>query len=458
MKKSAGIVLSVCLLVLLLNSVGALSVSKIDKGSVLIAELNNPAVFDFTVTNPDAQENAQIYTLVGIPVTPDKSFTLYSGNTTFEVRATPPPELRKNSGFLTFEYQIKGEPSGIFIDTLRAKIVPLKEVLDISAERLSPADSDAIILVRNMENTYIQDLSLKVSSPLFDSTQKVSLKPYEVVKVHVPFDHEVVKTLAAGTYVLNADVDLQGVKQHWEGVLSYVEKKDVSVSESNKGFIIRTTSVTKTNDGNVPESVSVEIKKDILSRLFTLFSVEPQSSQRSGFFVTYTWDKRLEPSSSLTVNATTNYTLPLVFLILIIVIAVFVSMVLRTNVTLHKRVSFVKTRGGEFALKVRLHLKANKYVENISVVDRLPGMTVLYDQFGIRPDKIDPASRRLIWKVQRLNAGEERVFSYIVYSKIKVVGRFELPSAIALFERDGKTQEVTSNRTFFVSETMNHPA
>ncbi len=455
MKRSVVVMFSICMLFVTFFSVGAIEVSKIDKGSVLIAELDNPAVFDFTVTNLEKAEKAQIYNLLGIPMTPEETFELKKGDTSFEVRAYPPKEFRKNSGYLNFEYQIKGDDSGIFSDTLRVKVVPLKEVLEVSSERLSPADKDAVILVRNKENTYIQDLSLKLSSPLFDSSQKVSLKPYEVIKVRVQFDREIVKSLSAGAYVLNADVELQGVKQHWEGVLNYVEKKDILESTSSEGFVIRKISVARTNEGNVPESVRIEIKKDIISRLFTLFSIEPQTSQRDGFFVTYTWDKQLDPSSSLTVTATTNYTLPLVFLILVISIAVFVSMVLRTNVTVNKRVSFVKTRGGEFALKIRLHLKANKYVENIQIIDRLPGMTVLYDQFGIKPDKIDAATRRLIWKVQRLNAGEERVFSYIVYSKIKVMGRFELPSAVAIFERDGKTQEVTSNRTFFVSDTMN---
>jgi len=448
MKKSS-VILALGFSILLLQVVAAISVNEEDKGSVLIAELENPAVFEFTINNPGASEIAEIYTLIGVKMLPDRSFEIPSGNSTLEVRAYLPSSLRKNIGFLNFEYQIKGEKSG----TLRVKIVQLKDVLDISSERLSPADKAAVVLVRNKENTFIEGLSLKLSSPLFDSVQKISLKPYEVVKVRIPFDQETVKSLSAGAYVLNADAEFQGVKQHWEGVLNYVEKKDISEIKSTEGFVIRKTAISQTNEGNVPENVRIEMTKDVLSRLFTIFSFEPQTSERSGFFVTYSWEKRLEPSSSLTVTATTNYTLPLVFLVLIIAIAVFVTMVMRTNVTLHKRVSFVKTKGGEFALKVRLHLKANKYVENIQIIDRLPGMTVLYDQFGIKPDKIDPATRRLIWKVDRLNAGEERVFSYIVYSKIKVVGRFELPSAAAIFERDGKAQEVSSNRTFFVNET-----
>jgi hypothetical protein len=77
----------------------------------------------------------------------------------------------------------------------------------------------------------------------------------------------------------------------------------------------------------------------------------------------------------------------------------------------------------------------------------------LYEKFGIRPDKIDAATKRLFWNIERLNSGEERVYSYIIYSKLNVVGRFELPSATAIYQREGKTEQVLSNRTFFVAET-----
>ena len=69
------------------------------------------------------------------------------------------------------------------------------------------------------------------------------------------------------------------------------------------------------------------------------------------------------------------------------------------------------------------------------------------------PDKIDPATKRLFWNLDRLNAGEERIYSYIIFSKVRVVGRFELPAATAVYLREGKTENVLSNRAFFVSET-----
>ena len=79
-------------------------------------------------------------------------------------------------------------------------------------------------------------------------------------------------------------------------------------------------------------------------------------------------------------------------------------------------------------------------------------MAKLYEQFGRKPDKIDEQTRRLIWDISHLNKGEERVYSYIFYSKVRTVGRFELPSAIVLFEQDGEKREVWSNKTYFVSE------
>ena len=120
---------------------------------------------------------------------------------------------------------------------------------------------------------------------------------------------------------------------------------------------------------------------------------------------------------------------------------------------MNKKVCLVKTKGGEFALKVSINVKARKHIDNIQVVDRLPMMTKLYEKFGRHPDRIDEASKRLFWNIPRLNKSEERIFSYIIYSKVRAIGRFELPPAMAIFEKDGEQHEVLSNRAFFVSET-----
>ncbi|MCA9485915.1 MAG: hypothetical protein KC506_03665, partial [Nanoarchaeota archaeon] len=82
----------------------------------------------------------------------------------------------------------------------------------------------------------------------------------------------------------------------------------------------------------------------------------------------------------------------------------------------------------------------------------LPGMTKLFEKFGKKPDKIDHAHRRLTWDLGDLDKGEVRIFSYIIYSKINIVGRLEIPAAHATFKHSGVSKESMSNRAFLAKE------
>ena len=126
---------------------------------------------------------------------------------------------------------------------------------------------------------------------------------------------------------------------------------------------------------------------------------------------------------------------------------------LTSDIILKKKINFVKTKGGEFALKVSIKVKARRAIERISIMDKLPPIVKLYERYGtIAPDRIDEKKRRIEWNLGSLNEGEDHILSYIIYSKIGVVGKFELPSAKAIYEREGKIKETSSNRVFFVSE------
>jgi hypothetical protein len=125
---------------------------------------------------------------------------------------------------------------------------------------------------------------------------------------------------------------------------------------------------------------------------------------------------------------------------------------LRTALTVKKTVSFVKTKGDEFALKVTVRLKAHKHVTNIKINERLPGMAKLYEKFGRKPDKFDERTKLLSWNIPDLNSGEERIITYIIYSKMKILGKIELSPTHVSFDQGGKNNETLSNRTFFVNQ------
>ena len=79
-------------------------------------------------------------------------------------------------------------------------------------------------------------------------------------------------------------------------------------------------------------------------------------------------------------------------------------------------------------------------------------MTTLFEKYGQAPDKANKQTGRLQWDIGRLSEGEQRVFSYIIYSNLKVVGKFELPPARGMYEIEGKLHEAKSNRVFFINE------
>ena len=130
----------------------------------------------------------------------------------------------------------------------------------------------------------------------------------------------------------------------------------------------------------------------------------------------------------------------------------------RSNLSLRKKVTFVKAKGGEFALKVSVIINARKHVERVNVIDRLPFLAKLHERFGgEKPSKIDMKNRRLEWSFDRLEAGESRIVSYIIYSKVGVLGKFALPTATAVYEREGEVHESESNHAFFIAEQARKP-
>ena len=449
MKKS--FIISLLLALFVIPSVFALTVSTQDAGSVIIKEIGNPAVFNFDV-NSQGLDSAEIYNFLGFAVSPRGNFDLVSGNNQIKVKFYPSSDLLQNNGYYDFEYQLKSQNQGLFKDQLRVKFVSLKDVVTISVEPLQTSDNNAVIHVKNTQNAYLESLHLTYSSPFFKETREISLKPFEETSFNVSVSADARKSLRAGQYVVTGNLKLGNVEAALDGTFEYLEQEGIATSEVSEGFIIHKNTITKTNTGNTDSAARLVLNRDIFSRLFTTFSTDPLESQRSGAGVIYAWEKSLAPGESYSVSVTTNYTLPFVLLIIIIVVVAFVRIQQRTSLVVRKNVSFVKTKGGEFALKVTLHARSNKYVENVQLIDTLPASLKLFDKFGKKPDKIDVPTRRLFWNIGNLGAGEERVFSYITYSKIRMVGRFELPSAMAIFSHEGQPQEVLSNRAFFASE------
>lgn len=456
MKKSLILlILPLLLLSAVLVSAGNLEIEKKTISDIVVSELSEPAVFELTLRNLGSSDNFEIYSLVGVDMSPKGTFQINKGETkTIEVKIFPNDKLKTRTGLMTFAYKIRGQDTGIQDDMLTINIVSLKDVFEVGVENINPESENAFVYVINKVDKEFPSINGKFSSAFFDSKKTFSVKALGREDIVIPLDSAKLKKLVAGQYILSGDLSIEGATEHFEGSLKFVEKNFLSTSEKSSGILFRKKTVEKTNEGNVPVIAEISMSKDIISRLFTVFSEEPKAV-RSGLIVKYTWVKEIRPSETFSVSADTNYLYPLIMLVIIIIVAYLIYAYKSSNIMLKKRVSFVRTKGGEFALKVTLGVSSKRFIEKISVIDKIPSIAKIYDRFGATPPtRIDERNGRLEWDIESLQSGEERVFSYIIYSKVSVVGRFELPPATAVYERDGKIYEAVSNKAFFVNEPV----
>ncbi len=435
-------------------SAANLQVEQLEKNGIIFTEYGNNATFKLKITNnEDQSDQFQIYSLVSVTMYPNDFFTIQKGETIIlDVTAIPSLEVMKEKrGIYAFEYQIKGKKTGYFKDNLAVKILEAKDAFDVAVESIKLNASEAVIHVKNKEKIKINDLKIVVKSKFFEFVQTLNLNEEEQKDFSIPILLE--NQVEAGEYEVDILYELNNKKSSKTTMLSYLEASDISVVEDTSGFIIQKTTTTKKNEGNILAVTRITARRNIFTRLVTVYSDRPTASQRSGIFVDYSWEKELGVGESYTVTVTTNYTLPFVIILLVIAVALLTRFLVTSKVVVKKRVVFVRTKGGEFALKVALRIKSNKNISHISLTDRIPGHAKLYNKFGIPPHRIDESSRKIEWDIPHLSAGEERVFTYIIYSKINIVGSFELPAASASFEYDGKREHVFSNKTHFAAET-----
>ncbi len=435
-----------------------LEIEKTDKGSVIIANSNNPANFEFIITNNGQPDNFEIYTLIGITMTPRGTFKLETGiPTKVQVQAYPNKDIRsKFRGIYIFEYEIRGPINGITKDKLAIKILDLSDVVQVTSKSIKPSDDFATLKIKNTENTQISNLQVAAKSKFFDLDKILSLKQYEEVNVTIPLIKENMQRTLAGQYDVQVELKADDAKSSLTIPINYLEQSGVAVSTTSSGLIISKKVIEKKNEGNIVASAQVESKKNILTRLFAVSSPNPDQVQKQGLLVNYVWRKDLSPGEVLRVEITTNYTVPFILIIAAILIVLGVRLYAWTPVAVTKRASLVKTKGGETAFKIRLIVHAHSHVDSVQIIDRIPAIMKIYDKAGTNPDKIDESTRRVSWKIPRLNSGEERVYTYIVYSSLRTVGRLELGPATVIFEKNGKTHEHFSNSTFVASESESY--
>lgn len=430
-----------------------LNVEKQSSDEVLILGSNNPAIFDLSVTNNGATDDFLIYTFFGSSYFPTERIKINKGETKNIQLIIYPPRDMSQIGLTWFNYAIQGDDHSEYKDKLLVKVIELKEAFEISSEEINPESNSIKFYLKNKVNFDFQEVSVNFSSAFFNLEKTFSLEPYEKKTFQVQLNKKDFEKLSSGFYTLIAKINFDGKISNIEGIIKFTEKKIINTTTNSSGIFVRLNEIEKKNQGNVAETVQVIVKKNIISRLFTSFNSLPDNTRRNGSEVSYIWNQVLQPGESLNVKVITNWFLPFIAILLIVAIVLFVKKYLQTDIKLKKKIKFVKTKGREFALKVSLIINTKKDFENVKIIDKLPPLFKLYKKFRKQePSKIDEKNKMLEWEFKELKSGEKKLISYIIYSKVGVLGKFAFPSATANYERKGKMHKSVSNKVFFLAE------
>ena len=454
MKKEAILLVFITILSINLISAINLDVETIPISNTIITDLRDPAIFDLSITNNGESDSFELYSLIGVDLTPETSFYIGSGETNkIRIQAMPQQTIKSKQGYITFEYKIKNSISEVQGERLTLNIIGLDGIVSIIPENINPKSEEIIINIENKVNLGFNDLNIKLVSAFFEYESDLPLEKLETKQITIPINKDQSKTLTAGDYLLNVEIKTNQKSADIESIIKFLEQEDIDSQEINEGIIVRRQEITKNNLGNTKKTVTITAQRNLFSYLFTTINIKPTSTDVSGFKKHYTWEKELIPNQELKIIIKTNWFFPIIILLLITGLILTIKKTMATDLSLKKHVSFVKTKGGEFALKVSIRIRAKKFIERINITDKLPPLVKLYERYGaITPDNIDQKNRRLTWNIDRLNQDEERIFTYIIYSKIGVVGKFELPETKAIYEKEGKVKQANSNRSFFINE------
>jgi len=440
------------LLLACLNVVSAaIEISKSPVNDIVVSEIGEPAIFNLEIKNLGNPDSFEIYTLVsGIDIKPKESVYLASGETKkVAIKVYFDKRVLKDRETLSFEYRITGQQTGVTKDILSIKAYNFETALSILAENIRQNQKETKIFVKNRINYEFKGLDLKASSEFFDGSFKLDLNPLEEKTFIAGLNQEKLSRAVGGSYILSSTLTIDNSSGKVMSIFNFEEKTDIKKEEKTSGLFIRKFSSGNTNQGTMPAMARISVKRNWFTRILTSSNIKPSDTRTEGLSTIFVFEKELQPGEEFYVEVRTNYLFPLILLVLIVGGAwAFIYYVFKRRIlVIKKRVALVKTKKGEFALKITLYIKALKSVEKVSVMDNIPALVKLYDKFGIlKPNRIDEMNRRVEWDFEALSQDEERVISYVIYSKLGVFGRFDLPEAAAIYEENGEIYETESNK------------
>lgn len=444
----------------LLGMIGAVSafpasINVVDRA----ATVDDPAEFQVEVQNDfPTQKKFRISSISSPP--PTGSWIGYSNSQTieageaknFSVTVNPPEtaiqqNYRFNVNIRTLDNSGHEKLSSYF--SVRSQ-TDLK-ILSTGLNRNSFQPGDQITSNATVFNTASSPRNYEVEASALNQTPGESGAIVSGTQRTHSFSFEVPEGTSPGKYNLELAIFQEGQKgdsvtQNFE-IIS-LENIDFDSKENDRIFEY-SESLYATNNGN--SETNVELNKTLPNYMnpITSFNTSTDRVEETSGGSTYYWEFDLAPGESVAVSYRIRYWPPLVVL-----------SVLFTGIILLKRlytgVSFSKkARRTEEGIRVHIEVenRSSHKIDNLNVTDFVPDIAAVEEEFPMAKPVIRKTNNgtRLVWKIDSMAPGEQRVFEYTIKPLVEVEGGVTLPAA-ELEMAEERIEETNEKTVEFIPE------
>ena len=343
---------------------------------------------------------------------------------------------------------------------LSAYVISPRELINIDAgipSIIVPGREEIIpVTLTNNGNVDLNDLDIFYTSNIFNLEDKVSIDALQ--KKSTELNLKLESIINPGEYTLTIrlfdDGKLKGSRNFKINVGENPDLKEVE--EVKTSFLKSVVEITRENEGNTQVSKTVRYPVGFVKGLFTKTSPRAElKNDDSGRY--YEWKFNIPPGDIYRIEVETNYRLVFFLIAGVLILVGALYYIRRRNLKVKKTVFQIRRdkESGVSEFKILLHVinRTNREMYNVKVIDLIPRFIKSETDFGtLKPAKIEEGSRgmRLVWNIEKVDPGDERIISYKLKSKVSLVGKVTLPSTIVqYYGRKKQIINVKSNRLVF---------
>ena len=383
---------------------------------------------------------------------------------TTKVLLTPTSTL--NSGKYTFPFIVTSEKTdeaydSEFIFTITGDVgssgyLPSINIDVDIASKIDPREDNVLIVSINNRNLLdIPDLLIDIKSSIYSTQRLVSLSGLEQITEDFVIPYEPNQEPMVDMFEISvvADDYTFGPLRKEIEIISYSDFDQDLVE--GKEFLKRTETHIFTNKGNIEDSDTFILETSFFSQLFTRTNPKAEVVKEDGKRY-YQWEIILGSGESSNIILTRNFR-TFAGVILLILIGILAYYLFRSSVITKKQARILKMEkhSGISKMKVLLHVKnrTGKVIDHVLVTDRIPHIAEVIKDFEVgtlKPEKLIKHKKEgvlLRWTFNQLEPYEERIITYMVRTKLDILGGFSLPSAMVKFKnKKGKFVKAFSNK------------